>query len=240
MHHARGLLSGSLSVAASLLFAGVGVGVGAAHADITFSDSTFNNADWNVHAVATGAAATSVGTQTGGGNPGTGREVTNTLSQPALLYAMHAYGTTAATTYQPAIDGAIGTVDYTIDAQWLAGIGGQGHGIALGALQGMNLYYGIYSITGSSGTWGTYANAGMTAADFVPFNGGPAIDFSASGAPIRFGFVVGNSAPDQPYFNTVIYDNFSVTIHTIPSPAAGTLLALSLAGLTTSRRRKAE
>jgi hypothetical protein len=233
MHHARGLLS----VSAVLLL--VGGGANSARADITFSDSTFNDADWTVHTVTTGASGTSVGVQTGGGNPGTGREVTNTLDLSCLLYSMHTYGITPATAYQPTIDGAVGTVDYTIDSKWLAGVGGQGHGIALGALQGMNLYYGIYQITGSTGAWNTHANAGMVASDFVPFNGGPAIDFSASGAPIHFGFVVGNYAPDQAYFNTVIYDNFSVTIHSVPAPAAaGALFGMGgLAGLSSRRRR---
>jgi hypothetical protein len=105
-------------------------------------------------------------------------------------------------------------------------------------MQGAALYYADYDITGSTGSWNTFTSAANLAPDFIPFNGGPAMDFSASGAPIRFGFVVGNYAPDQAYFNTVIFDNFAVTIHSVPAPgAAGALLGLT--GFAITRRRRA-
>ena len=103
-------------------------------------------------------------------------------------------------------------------------------------MQGSNLYYAGIDITGSSGLWNTFSSVGLVAGDFVNFSGGGPIDFSAGGAPIRFGFVVANAAPDQAYSNTVIYDNFSVTIHTVPAPGVGA--ALGLVWLIASRRRK--
>lgn len=221
-----------LGISAALLF------VGGAQADITFSDSVFNNADWSVNTVGLVTGGTSTGTQTAGGNPGLGREVTNTLNLLGTIYALHAYGATPATTYQPTISGAVGSVDFTIDARWLSGIGGQGHGIALGAMQGSNLYHAVYDITGSTGLWGTFATFGMTAADFTELSGGPPIDLSAGGAPIRFGFVVGNYAPDQAYTNVVIYDNWSVTVHTVPAPGAAALLGLGGMMVARGRRRR--
>src|ERR1043165_4338706 len=221
----------SLGVAASLLF------VGAAQADITFSDSVFNNGDWSVNTVGLVTGGTSTGVQTGGGNPGTGREVTNTMNLLGTIYSLHAYGATPATTYQPAVKGAVSSVEYTLDARWLSGIGGQGEGIALGAMQGSSLYYADYDITGSTGAWNTFGAVGLVAADFVSFNGGPAINLSAAGAPIRFGFVVGNYAPDQAYSNTVIYDNFSVTIHSVPAPGAACAL-LGMGAMAAARRHR--
>lgn len=220
---------GFLGIAASFLLAN------SAQADVTFSDTEFYDADWSVHTVGLVTGGTSTGVQSSGGNPGFGRAVTNNMNLFGTIYSLHAYGSTAATMYDASASGAIGSVDFSIDAQWLAGIGGQGEGIALGAMQGSSLYYADYDITGSTGFWNTFTSSGLVASDFVSFNGGGPIDFSAGGAPIRFGFVVGNYAPDQAYFNTVIFDNFSVTIHTVPAPAAGALL---LAGLVARRKRR--
>ena len=233
MHNARG----SVCVAASLLLSSAGTSV--TRADVTFSDSVFNNTDWSVNTVNIATGGTSVGAQAAGGNPGTGREVTNTMNLLGTIYSFHAYGSTPATTYQPSVDGAVASVEWTIDGRWLSGIGGQGQGIALGAMQGGNLYYADYDITGSTGAWNTFLATGLVSSDFTPFNGGPAIDFSAGGAAIRFGFVVGNYAPDQAYFNTCIYDNYSVTIRTVPTPAAGaTVLGMGGLGMLRARRRR--
>lgn len=216
--------------AAMLLCAG-------ARADVTFADTEFVNSNWGLDTFTVGAGGTSVGLQTVGGNPGFGRQVTNNLTIGGEVYAMHRYGTTMATRYEPIVSGAITSVDFTIDSKWIAGIGGLGHGITIGAKQGTVVYRAGFDITGSTGLWETHAASGFTAASFVDLSGGSGtIDFSATGAPIRFGFVVSNGAVNESYTNVVLYDNFRVTVHNVPAPAGAAVIGLG--GLVACRRRR--
>lgn len=219
-----------LTAAAALLLAG------GARADVTFSDTEFANAGWGLDTITVGAGGTSVGTQTTGGNPGFGRQVTNNLIIGGEVYALHRYGTSTATRYEPLVSGAIASVDFSIDAKWLSGIGGLGHGITIGAKQGTVVYRAGFDTTGSDGLWHTHAATGFTAASFVAVGGSGAIDFSATGAPIRFGFLVSNGAVNESYTNVVLYDNFQVVVHNVPAPASAAVLCLG--GLTAIRRRR--
>ncbi len=207
-----------------------------ARADVTFSDTEFANSGWGLDTITVGAGGTSVGTQTSGGNPGFGRQVTNNITIGGEVYGLHRYGTTTATRYEPILSGAITSVDFTIDSKFISGIGGLGHGIALGAKQGSAVYRAGFDTTGNTGLWETHASSGSTAASFVSLNGGPAIDFSATGAPIRFGFLVSNGAVNETYNNVVLYDNFRVVIHNVPAPTG--VAVLGLGGLAACRRRR--
>lgn len=209
-----------------------------AHADVTFSDTEFANTNWASEIVTFGAGGTTSGTQTTGGNPGFGREVTNNLIIGGTIYGFHRYGTTTATRYDPPISGAINTVDFKIDSKWLSGIGGLGHGITIGAKQGTVVFRAGFDVTGSTGLWETHAATGFVASDFAAVNGSAtAIDFSATGAPIRFGFVVSNAAVNESYTNVVLYDNFQVVVHNLPAPGGAALLAGG--ALAALRRRRA-
>src|ERR1700676_3121504 len=76
-------------------------------ADVTYSDGTFNNADWTATAVYnTGSPAyTFTDTQkTSGGNPGDFREVVHNLSgSPGTLFVSHMNNLDI---YDPAVSGA--------------------------------------------------------------------------------------------------------------------------------------
>lgn len=213
----------------------LGVASGAA-ADVTFSDTEFANANWGFETAVVAPGGSSAGTQTGGGNPGNARQLTNSVNSGGTVFGFSRYGTTVGTRYELNTQGAIATVDWTIDSRWLSGIGGQGHSIGLGVKQGTVVYVADFEITGSSGNWNTHGGISLTAADFAPLISGPAVDFSSTGAPLRFGFIVGNSSTGGAYTNAVLYDNFSVTIHSVPAP--GTVGLAALAAATGLRRRR--
>lgn len=205
--------------------------------DVVFSDANFNPGNWGFETIQTGNGGTSVASQVATGNPGTARELANSVNAgPAGVFGFSRYGTNIATRYDPATQGAIASVDFGIDYRFVSGVGGQGHGLQLGAKQGSFVYAAAYTVTGSSGVWGSYSALNILDTDFTPLNGGPAIDFSSSGAFIRFGFIVSNSTIGGPYSNTVDYDNFAVTVHQVPAPAAG-LALFGLAGVAARRRR---
>jgi hypothetical protein len=89
-------------------------------------------------------------------------------------------------------------------------------------------------------SWQTYTFTPVASDWFLinPSGGvsGPGPDFSAAGAPMRFGFFTANgtSAGGNPYTNVGLNDNFVVSF--IPAPSAAVLLALS--GLIAARRNR--
>lgn len=208
-----------------------------AAADVTFTDTEFTASNWGFETAILGAGGTSTPSQVAGGNPGNARQLTNVVNGGGTIFGFSRFGTTTSTRYDPASQGAILSVDWSIDSRWLSGIGGQGQLIALGIKQGTVTYIADSDITGSSGNWITHGAITLTAADFQPLTSGPVIDFSATAAPLRFGFIVGNSSTGAGYGNTVMYDNFGVTVHSVPASMSACAAAMGLAaGL--RRRRK--
>ncbi len=221
-----------------------GACVSAASADVVLSDTDFTNSNWALETVVSGptgntgsaSGAQSVAT----GNPGNARRVTLTTggSFGDTVSALSRYGTTQATRYDPATQGAFSSVSWTIDARFVTGtFTGAGQGLLLGLKQGTIIYGADYHTTGSSGSWGTFSAAGLTAASFTRLDGGVGTpDFSAAGLPIRFGFISGNSNGGGQYSTTVDYDNFSVTVVQVPTPGAVGLAGVGV--LAACRRRR--
>ena len=213
------------------------VGCSVARADVTFSDTEFPISNWGFETVTSGTGGTSIPAQVAGGNPGNARQITNNVNaNGGTVFGVSRYGTTNATRYDPSTQGAISSIDYSIDARWLSGIGGQGHSIMLGIKQNVTVYYAHIEITGSDGLWHTFGTTGLTAADFTNLTAGAPIDFSAAGAPLRVGFIVGNSAPNISYTNVVLYDNFTAVVHNVPTPGGIALVGVGV--LVAMRRRR--
>lgn len=216
----------------------------AAQADVILSDSDFANSNWGFESAFSGltgntgsaSAAQSVAT----GNPGNARRVTLTTGTSVgdSIYGLSRFGTTNATRYEPATQGPIMSINWTIDARFVTGtFAGAGQAIMLGLKQGTVIYYADYDVTGSSGAWGTFGGTGITAGDFLRLDGAAGSpDLSATGAPIRLGFISGNGNGGFPYSTTVDYDNFSVTVVQVPTPGAATLAGLGLRAVARRKR----
>ena len=195
-----------------------------AGASITFTDKTFVDSDWTMTAF--GAGSQVAFQVADGGNSGTipdpFREVETTSS--SLIYALH---TNSAFVVDPSLM-LILSIDFSIDYKNIYYFG-QGQSLQVGLEQGGDYYRAAYTITGPGGnSWNTYAASSLVASDFTPVvgsgsSGNP--DFSASGAPITFGFVTDNSGGNG---IRVAYDNFSATANVIPEPAS--LIIWSLLG----------
>lgn len=124
----------------------------------------------------------------------------------------------------PAIDGAIATIDGSLDSAWISGSFGptvQSNGLAI--RQRGRFYFAPLPLT-SVGGWSTQSVTNVTAdmfqeiinegAQFLDPDSHP--DFSAGGRPIELGFARGNSNGGggyAGYTNAVGADNFLVTIH---------------------------
>ncbi|MEO8189866.1 MAG: hypothetical protein ABI682_05955 [Acidobacteriota bacterium] len=209
----------------------------------TASDTTFADANWTLTVFPAGNGGSVVANQqTVGGN--SFRSVADTVGASlSTILGTHIYN---ATTYNPAVSGAIGSLNYSEDAFCQSGCFGQGQSTGPAVLQGGTLYiYNGFLITGPGATTQTLTLSGLTANDF----GRVAVttttlfdtthpDFSAAGGPIQFGFFRANgSGPSPGYTLTAGIDNWSVQVVAgaaaapVPTlnPLAMSALALMLA-----------
>jgi hypothetical protein len=201
-------------------------------------DGDFDPADWSFQLFDfhTGGDATPSQAPSGG-NPGSFQQVaytTNAATDPgdnAAVYVFHSFD---AAVVDPSVDGAIASVDYLWDVSAIAG-GGTFSGPAL--QQGGNVYVsaGLLELTGTSTQWRSVSRAGVLEVNYGLIQDGLEIDpaqdpdFSASGAPITFGFfsafagALGGPAAAA----SAGFDNWSVDVHLVPEPGPFALLMLA-------------
>ncbi len=174
-----------------------GVGPRGAGGPVVFSDSTFANGDWTavkIEDTTPGQAATFQAEQVAaGGNPGAFRRTTLSWfgngEELAIIQVGHIR---EAFVYDPATSGAIASISFAWD---LIELDPSGEGATcryfLLLRQGDTYYLssGAFDNVRPEG-WLSIAHAGLTANNFTRVTGpGPLNpDFSASGAPIRFGY----------------------------------------------------
>ncbi len=196
-------------------------------ATITFSDGDFDLPPWSSMTISGASGGQTSLQESTDGNPGFFLSVTTVTNAPTSTAHVN-----DAFVYDPAL-GAIATIDVSLDYRNINSFG-QGHGVsAVFAIQDGNVFSAANFITGSSDfSSQTFSATGLTPASFS--SGSGQLDFSANGAPIAFGFLTSNSGGNG---INVGYDNYSVSINTIPAPAALPLLASALAAFAWLRRR---
>ena len=217
------------------------------HATVVFSDGDFNLADWQSTKYYWGNGGSVTLSQiASGGNPGKFLEVDLYLQNAgpdwSVVYGSHLRN---GATYDPAIQGAIQAIDYTINYMNLQTIG-VGMDFAMTLKQDGNTYHNFREQSGTVPGWKTEADFGLQASSFglmipisysfiVDFSQNP--DFSDSGSPIEFGLATwrAHTESDNPAIENVGFDNWSVTVHPVPEPAAFTLMALG--GLLLKKRK---
>lgn len=211
-----------------------------AAADIVLSDTEFATANWGVESVNIGGGGTTTVSQVlNTGNPGALRRVDMTPG-PATgdaIYTLHRYGTTMATRYDPTTQGAIQSLDFSIDFREApAADASTEQKVFFGAKQGTIVFAGpgIQEFLNSS--FLPVSFSGLTASDFSAVGASGSFDLSAAGAPIRFGFITYVANSTGAFASRSDYDNFSVTIHQAPAPSS--MLIAGLAGTLALRRRR--
>jgi hypothetical protein len=212
----------------------------------SISDSTFADANWTLSVFPAGNGGSVTANQTTiGGNPL--RSVSDTVNTTlSTILGVHIY---TPFTYQPAVSGAIASLNYSESAICLAGCFGQGQSTGPAVLQGGVLYgYNGFLITGPGTSFQTLSLSALTATDFsrvavtttTLFDDTQHPNFSAGGAPIQFGFFRANgSGPSTGYTLVGGIDDWQIAVVTgvsaapaiIPTldPTAMAALALILA-----------
>lgn len=169
----------------------------------TFSDQTFNSADWSLTWFGNNSAtAVQDGTV---GDPSPSRKVQHSVGG-GVLSVCH-LNLTSGAVFDPSTF-SVGQVVLTVESRYISGAQGNGQGLGLACEQDGVLYRSTSSPTFASPQWVLQTRV-ATPDTFVRFDGLPGTpDFSASGTPIRFGYRTGNSA--GPYNQTTAYDNLTI------------------------------
>ncbi|MFN8457639.1 MAG: Ig-like domain-containing protein [Anaerolineae bacterium] len=170
-------------------------------APVVFSNRDFDPPNWTVQVVAVGNPLPSSLTErrTLDGNPGNFRFTRDTfpaagLSSYHTITTLHKYDVDPlAGTYDPAVRGPIGHIDYQVDQILLrATPANRAHTVYTYLLifQDGIIYQGGQTIVDSP-TWQTDTVTGLQAGDFHELNNptsGRHPDFSAQGSPLQFGY----------------------------------------------------
>jgi hypothetical protein len=235
----RGFRALASSVGGAALILGCAAGL---RADaVSISDQTLADSDWNETIVTNTVPAawtTTVQQYADGGNPGSfrGQAWNWSPTDTSFLATVDAFNKTA---YNPSSQGAIGSVDFNIDdyiADVKDGTNGRVIGFEPALVQGDSIYSAPSSYLVTSSTqWHTNTWNGLSAAAFAKLtgSGSNSPDFSASGAPITFGYysslTVGGADPYQLFHGV---DNFNVAVNqAISTPTHGPYLVNADIGL---------
>lgn len=190
---------------------------------LSYSDGTFADSDWAMVTFPSSPTGQFTEQISAGGNPGAYKRVATINNN--FTYNAHLR---EAFTYDPSSMGAISSIDWSIDYKNFFSFGlGQGYGLVL--QQGGTIYRGNFFATGLGGGWQTTSESGLTSLVFGDgISGSSHPNFSSSGSPITFGFMTsnGNAATID-----IGYDNYRVTLNSVPEPAVALTLGSIFGGL---------
>ncbi len=207
------------------------------HADtIVISDGTFSTTSWEADPL-DGA----LGTYTqavSDGNPGDYREMVDTVIELTVVF--HKY---LDVSYNPSIQGAINTLDYSEDSRASAATGAA-TGATPALMQGNDIFLfggGFFKV---SNFWSTRSQSSITESFFVDWDTGlDSPDFSETGGEIEFGYIRSVSTRFGDTVVTHGIDNWSITLNTasesVPTPSSlAALIGMGLMGVVAVVRRR--
>ncbi len=214
-------------------------------AQVVFSDGTFALSNYQsailLDTTFDASGQFSRSQETSGGNPGSYLQTQfsfNVFNDPASQGVTVGHLLTSAV-YDPSVQGAIDTIEFRLDARLFAVSGGQGVFTGILVEQGGQYYRFDYAPLSGPGGWISFATPptdGQTIAsqfNGIGFTGDP--NFSATGAPLTFGFFVstgGNNA-NTTASQTIGNDNLLISITPVPEPS--TWILLTAAGVLLGR-----
>jgi hypothetical protein len=235
-------------LARPLAAAAIACAAQAAHAK-AFTDTDFNLADYTVTTFQTGGALIDITQSPSGGNPGAALVVTtSTLATGATTFSSREYFLGNSFTYDPATEGAIGSVSWSVDVSFQALSSGFNL-LALGAgmvlSQGGNLYVSGASLPLRQGVFQTAKADALSASAFQlvtnlatgATNTAAHPNFTAGA--MQFGTLAGlYITPGSPAHRAQIkVDNLSISISPVPEPSQYAMFGCGAVLLAFLRRR---
>lgn len=187
-------------------------------ANVQFLDSTFNDTDWQSETIISGQGGTVAAQQRDVmGEIGSFREITNTVHQASKGVNSDVIGLhwRVGASYNPQVQGAITAIDYSEDAILIDGFG-QGQAAGLALRQNQQIYLPVSRLITPEPGWTHKELNDLQAQDFVAVGTTDQHpDFSATGAPIQFGFFRANTTTNAQYSIIGGIDNWSASIHPV-------------------------
>lgn len=221
------------SMTRALTLCAAGAATQASLASFVYGDGVFAPGTYALTEQHTGAITSYAGTQQlSGGNPAEWRRIDHvSFSNIILTYHMR-----NGATYDPSLNGAIASVNFSMDVMGILNHAGIGIGLSPALLQNGNYYFSNSFVTNPNVNWVTGTLGSLTATDFRTLASAAAHpDFSPTGGPIQIGFVARNDNGGFTTSRACGIDNWITTINPVPEPATGVLLVLAT-GLVAARR----
>ena len=203
------------------------------HAAVTFSDSTFPNADWTavkiLDTTATQNATISISQKSSGGNPGFyQQDVLHWTSSGGTSEGLRGGSLFDSSVYNPSVSGMITSISYSFDRIFISAQGSTpGVFFALLLFQNNSYYLAGNAESDISNTnWTATSGSSLLSSNFSKVAGaGPSTpDFSTTAAPLTFGYEEGTAVGSAAITVTITtgVDNFDVTVNNVPVPEPGT------------------
>lgn len=195
---------------------------------VTFADGVFDDAQWTGTVLELGptGGTASASQIPAGGNPAEYREIQATVNPTAgtgqngsvSLYSIYTLAV-----WDPAAQGAIASVDFSIDTfQTSSASGGT---VTAALLQDGTLFTGSRGRAGPEMDWTNKEILDLAQNEFLEIDetgsGVSQPDFSASGGPITFGFryVISTPVDGLGGSRTAGFDNWTVTVNPVSGPS---------------------
>jgi hypothetical protein len=211
----------------------------------TVFDGTFNNVDWTVSVISSqdiGGVGYTAMQQSPGGNPGQYRDEVHTIQSAGGSYTgMRWFNEYNPLTYN--ITSNITSIDFSAD---IIHIGSPIVAYAFAVEQAGTVF--LSAAAGTTSSWNTFATnvsaSGLCAIGnpndlLAPLNCSSNPNFNVGGAPLTFGYMVGNSfgtAGATVNYHSGI-DNFSVMVNSqVPEPASAAAMGGGLVAVAFLRR----
>ncbi len=221
---------------ASIALLGLVTAPSVVRAGQTFTDSTFNLANYTqAFYVSDPTATVNVSQALTGGNPGSALQVLANVPAGNGFSAAEAFANNSFV-YDPSAHGALLSVDAAGDKYLHNNVTLYTNGFRPLILQGGNYYYALLTVPAIKDTWLSATQSGLAASDFSLFDFTTGItdttqhpDFT--GGVMQFGLLnrfTQNSTMSSPW--DIRYDNLTIGIHAVPEASSAVAFAGMLVG----------